>query len=101
MGEDGAWVRAKIPGVDLVVYGTAEDRIADLVSPTKWPFIPYTDRSTDRAGAGGYEGFPPLDHAVMPDYLDFQPAVEVLTRNPADCFLSQSTAGCSTDAYTR
>ena len=75
VGEDGAWVKSKIPGVDLVVYGTAEDRIIDLLSPVKWPFLPHTDLSTQKAVAP--PGFPPLDHTLMPDYLDFQPVLEV------------------------
>ncbi|MBP3955337.1 radical SAM protein [Gemmata sp. G18] len=76
MDEDGAWVRSKIPELDLCVYGTAEERIIDLLSPRNWPFIPYTDASPGKLSAAR-PAFPALDYRLMPDYEDFHPSLEV------------------------
>jgi len=43
VGGGASWIRTKLPEVDLVVYGTAEDRILDLVDYRHWPRIPGTD----------------------------------------------------------
>jgi hypothetical protein len=45
VGEDGAWIRSRLPETNLVVYGTAEDRVSALLDVPHWPQVPHTDRS--------------------------------------------------------
>jgi len=76
VGNDGAWIRARLPGVDLVVYGTADQRIESIVSSTDWRGI----RGTDAGPAGAEPSicqFIQLDYALDQDFPDFQPSIEV------------------------
>jgi hypothetical protein len=45
--QDGDRIREELPGTDLVVYGTADARILQIVQPAMWPMIHGTDRSFD------------------------------------------------------
>lgn len=72
----GAWIRAAIPGTDLVVYGTAEGRVEALVDRKQWSSV----AGTDRTDQGLPEDSTPsglLDFRLMPDYSDYQPCIDV------------------------
>lgn len=72
--DDGRWIRARLPGTSLVVYGTAESRIADLIA-SRWSTLTGTDlfggtAPTDRAPSR-------IAYDLMPDYRRYQPSIEV------------------------
>jgi hypothetical protein len=73
--DDGVWIRRKLPGIDLVVYGTAEARILDLVRPDRW----VTARGTDlRPGVLPPDRAPHrIAYDLMHGYLRYQPSFEV------------------------
>jgi hypothetical protein len=70
VGDDPAWMYGQLPGVDLVVVGTAEARIAGLLATCEW--TPGMGTAMDRADAPiglGYE--------MVENYQAFQPSIEV------------------------
>jgi len=77
VGTDGSWVRGRIPEVDLVVYGTADDRIAALLSPDRWGQV----GGTDLAGPGPPESsggpFPRLAYKLLDGFDRYHPSIEV------------------------
>ena len=75
--KDGKWIREKLPLVDLVVYGTAEKRIEKLLNPKKWAEIQNTDISPLLINESRLSHLPKHDYSLMPDYMDFQPSIEV------------------------
>ena len=77
VGEDGAWIRARLPECDLVVYGTAEQRVLDLLDVRQWPGIPYTDRSLLPGPPSAWSGQVDLQYDLNDDFSEFTPSVEV------------------------
>ena len=77
VGEDGAWVRDKLPEVDLVVYGTAEGRASALLDTSRWQQVPYTDRSLLPGSPEPLAGYLDLRYDLMDDFAEFTPSVEV------------------------
>jgi radical SAM superfamily enzyme YgiQ (UPF0313 family) len=68
----------QLPGTDLVVYGTADARIRNIVHPAMWPMLYGTDRSfeaqsTDTLWTPDQE----LSYEVMDDFHEYHPSLEV------------------------
>jgi radical SAM superfamily enzyme YgiQ (UPF0313 family) len=76
VGNHGGWIRSQLPGIDLVVFGTADRRIKSIASQRGWNAIPGTD-----VGLPGTEetvsDFVQLDYALDRDFPDFHPSIEV------------------------
>lgn len=79
VGRDGAWIRSMLPGVDLVVYGTAESRIEKLLKFDVWSHVHDTDISSLLIKTEPDTGNPTAGYElqVMPDYLQYHPSIEV------------------------
>jgi hypothetical protein len=76
VGDDPQWLSSKIPELDLVVQGTAEDRVVDLLYPDRWTSIPGTNLHTSLC-AGKDEQLAELDYSLLSDYQQYQPSIEV------------------------
>lgn len=74
---DGNWIRSVLPDIDLVVYGTAEGRIENLLDFKSWDRINYTDRSLFQIPESQIFSYPTYNYKLMYDYLDFNPSIEV------------------------
>jgi hypothetical protein len=77
VAEDGEWIRSRLPGVDLVVYGMAESRIETLLAISNWSSIPMTDRYVVGRSPLDAPGFPGMDFRIVDGYEEFQPCVEI------------------------
>jgi radical SAM superfamily enzyme YgiQ (UPF0313 family) len=77
VGEDGEWIRRKLPEADLVVYGTAESRAEALLDASRWAQVPYTDRSLLPTSPEPWNRYVDLRYELMDDYSDFTPSIEV------------------------
>lgn len=75
--KDGEWIKKQLPLVDLVVYGTAEKRIEKFLYPKQWIEIQNTDISPLLINETRLSHLPSHDYSLMPDYMDFQPSIEV------------------------
>ena len=73
--DDGAWVREKLPGASLIVFGTAEARIRDIVRPERWPHIAGTDLAAEAAAPDTSPHR--IAYELMPDFRRYQPSIEV------------------------
>lgn len=75
---DGAWIRAQIPSVDLVVFGTAESRIERLIDRASGTTVPGTDRYLLGRGAPDDDvALPTLDFRLVEQFAAFQPCIEI------------------------
>jgi hypothetical protein len=72
--EDANWLRMQLPTIDLVVFGTAEDIIEDLLFPARWPSIPNTEfqPTVDSISCS-----PGLNYRLLDQYENFVPSFEV------------------------
>jgi hypothetical protein len=77
VGEDGAWIRARLPEANLVVYGTAEERVSDLLNVQRWPSVPHTDRSLLPGAPIGWHGHVDLEYELVDNFSEFTPSIEV------------------------
>ena len=76
--EDGHWIRKQLPGTDLVVYGTADARILDIVHPAMWPMLHGTDRSFEAQSTDTlWNPDQELNYDVMDDFHEYHPSLEV------------------------
>jgi radical SAM superfamily enzyme YgiQ (UPF0313 family) len=79
VGNDGSWIRKQLENINLVVFGTAEERIEPLLNISDWSNIPisYTDCSKDTTPEKKLSQYPEYNYELMPDFLSFQPSIEV------------------------
>lgn len=78
IGTDATWIRSRLPQVDLFVYGTAESRALDLLSPSGWHAIHNTERTCSIGRFAERSDKPPmLDYSLLDDAADFHPSLEV------------------------
>jgi hypothetical protein len=76
--QDGDWIREQLPGTDLVVYGTADARILQIVQPTMWPMLNGTDRSFDiQSEDTRWNPDQELNYELMDDFEEYHPSLEV------------------------
>jgi hypothetical protein len=73
---EGAWIRSKLGAIDLVVYGTAEGRVVDLLFPSRWSAIPGTDVSS-ALYVNRQSGIPRLLLELLDGAEEFHPSIEV------------------------
>lgn len=66
--DDGAWIRHKIPDVDLVVFGTAEHNIEKVLHKSMWHQLDNT---------AAHNVLSQLDYSLLDRYTDFTPSFEV------------------------
>lgn len=71
---DASWFRSRIPNVDLVVFGTAESTVHDLMHKSRWPFTPGTERCPAEAPTSAS---PTLNYRLLEGFLEFTPSFEV------------------------
>lgn len=71
---DATWLRSKIPNIDLVVFGTAESTINDLMYPSRWRITGGTEHNTSIPVSSRS---PILNYQLLEDYLEFTPSFEV------------------------
>lgn len=72
--DDARWLRSQLPTVDLVVFGTAENTIHDLLFPSRWQMIAGTEHQKTAAPASAS---PRLDYRLLDRHKDFTPSFEV------------------------
>lgn len=72
--DDANWMRMQIPHADLVVFGTAELTIKELMHPTRWAFTPGTEHSNSAATDSAS---PRLNYRLLDNFRDFTPSFEV------------------------
>ena len=77
MGDDGRWIRSKLPETDLVVYDTAEERILDLLDRSRWSEVPRTDRSLITGPPERWGGNVNLRYELIGKFKSFHPSIEV------------------------
>lgn len=77
VGNNGAWIKKKIPQAYLVVCGNAEQRIEHLLNYDNWNRISSTCQSSTLVTEGLSVSPPFLDFSVMPDFREYHPSVEV------------------------
>ena len=73
---NGQWIRSRIPYVDLIVYGTAEERILALAEPRNWSRVPGTDRYRPNYREKAGQLAPSLDFRAVEGFEAFQPSIE-------------------------
>jgi radical SAM superfamily enzyme YgiQ (UPF0313 family) len=74
---DGKWIRNVLSNVDLVVYGTAENRIESLLNPENWSSIHNTDITPLQIIESQIKEYPRYNYELMYDFKDFHPSIEV------------------------
>lgn len=77
VGDDSSWIRQKLPETDLVVYGTAELRAADLLQVDRWPRLHQTDRSLFPGPSEQWSEYVDLQYDLNDDFLNYHPSIEV------------------------
>jgi radical SAM superfamily enzyme YgiQ (UPF0313 family) len=77
VADDGPWIRQRVPGTDLVVYGTAEGRANDLLFPERWPALTQTDLSRFPGPPDEWKGPIELRYDLSDDFASFHPSIEV------------------------
>lgn len=76
IADDAQWIRSLVPNADLIVHGTAEDRVVSLINDANWDDVPGTDRKeTPYCGARGE--LPELDYSLLAEPQVFHPSVEI------------------------
>lgn len=73
--EDVTWLLPHLPGVDLFVFGTAEDRIVTLLDKQSWSQIPYTD--LNRTSPAAIRGLPMLNYELLDEAEEFTSSLEI------------------------
>jgi hypothetical protein len=68
VGGGAEWIRARLPKVDLVVYGTAEDRILNLLDYRLWPQLPGTDLGPQPTVSESWAQYIDLRYEIADDY---------------------------------
>lgn len=92
-GDDAAWLRSKVPNIDLVVFGTAEDTIDRLMHSSLWPLTPGTEYATTLAPSSRA---PILNYRLLDGYKEFTPSFEVSRGCGRGCnFCAEATAPLS------
>jgi hypothetical protein len=76
IADDARWVKSSIPSADLIVHGTAEDRIVSLTDDATWDNMPGTDRNEEPHHPARSE-LPELDYSLLAEPQAFQPSVEI------------------------
>ena len=77
IGSEASWISQKLPQASLFVYGTAEDRVLELLNYENWPRIHSTSRSFSLLPEPPLLSLPDLNYLVMPDFREFQPSLEL------------------------
>jgi radical SAM superfamily enzyme YgiQ (UPF0313 family) len=77
VGTDGAWVKRMIPEADLIVYGTAEKRIKNLIDPYTWTNAEFTSLASALVPEPPLKETPTLLYEIMDDFRMYQPSIEV------------------------
>lgn len=76
--DDGQWVRQQLPGIDLVVYGTADHFVHRLLDESNWPTVAHTDLSiVPRVDPGQSQELSRLDYRLLDGFDSFTPSFEV------------------------
>jgi radical SAM superfamily enzyme YgiQ (UPF0313 family) len=74
---DGKWIRNVLPNIDLVVYGTSEKRIENLLNSENWSSIYNTDISPFLIPESQISEYPSYEYELMYDFKEFHPSIEV------------------------
>jgi hypothetical protein len=78
VGTDSAWVRSQIPGIDLVVYGLADDVVESLLDARKWKWVPGNEESMVTGSAVvESQAASRLDYSLLDNHQEFTPSFEV------------------------
>ena len=72
------WLSRRIPELDLITFGYAEDRILGLARQDEWSSIPGTSLSarSDFLRQSVPSWAPPLDYDLLPDFRMHHPSIE-------------------------
>jgi hypothetical protein len=72
---DAEWLRVQLPDCNLVVFGTAEDRILQILDRQLWSSIPGTSQSTR---IEPFDSTPRrVDYSLLDGYLRHWPSIEI------------------------
>ena len=74
---NGKWVEERLKNIDLIVFGTAEQRISKLVFPINWPTIHGTSATVADYREPPFNDHIWYDYKILKDYITFQPSIEV------------------------
>lgn len=91
--DDAGWLRTVVPDIDLVVFGTAENTVNDLMYPALWAITPGTESS---GVASQSSASPPLNYRLLDGCAEFTPSFEVSRGCGRGCnFCAEATAPLS------
>lgn len=71
------WIKRRLHKVDLIVFGTAEQRISNLVFPEKWPNVHGTSAVLPDYREAPFKDLILYDYKILKDYISFHPSIEV------------------------
>jgi len=78
LGPHASWAEARLPAVDLFVYGTAEGRILQLLQgQSSWHGMPSSSGSRDRTPEPPLQNLPKLNYLLMKDFKEYHPSLEM------------------------
>jgi len=77
VGTDGRWIKALIPEIDLVVYGTAERRIKHLLYPNEWQDLSFVSSTSISIAEEPLDCLPNLNYSLLDNFEEYQPSIEV------------------------
>ncbi len=71
------WIKRHLHKVDLIIFGTAEHRISNLVFPEMWPKIHGTSTVMPYYREEQFKDLILYDYKTLEDYISFHPSIEV------------------------
>lgn len=71
------WIKKRLHKIDLIVFGTTEQRISKLVFPEKWPNVHGTSAARPNYREPPFENLILYDYKILEDYISFHPSIEV------------------------
>lgn len=75
---DKGWIKKKFKNcIDLVVYGTSENRIEDLLKRENWGEISGTNLYNSEELEKWENHYPKYNYLLMDDFKSFQPSIEI------------------------
>jgi hypothetical protein len=77
VGRDSTWLKRKLPVADLIVYGTAEDRILDLLDDRRWRTIPGTDMTDSDVPPMMPPPTGRLRYDLIDNFRSYHPSIEI------------------------
>jgi hypothetical protein len=71
------WIKRRLHKIDLIIFGTAEQRISKLVFPEKWLNVHGTSAGLPDYREPPFKDLILYDYKIIEDYISFHPSIEV------------------------